>query len=71
MKAPTKKKTKQGVLHDNEDNNDDDGEDRSKITKRKRKSEAGTSIVKPKNQKKAKQTNVALSERTNGSSNGS
>ncbi len=43
--------------------------DKSKITKRKRKSEAGTSIVKPKNQKKAKQTNVALSVRRNGSSN--
>ncbi len=39
---------------------DDGGEDKSKITKRKYKSQAGTNIVKPKKQKKAEQTNAVL-----------
>ncbi len=71
VKAPLKKKTKQGVLHyseDDDDDDDDDSEDKSKITERNCKSEAGTIIVKLKKQKKEKQTNAALSETRNGSS---
>ncbi len=49
VKAPPKKKTKRGVLHDSEDNNDVDGEDKSKITRRKRKSEAVQSNKRNKN----------------------
>ncbi len=52
MKAPPKKKTKQGVLHDSEDDNDDYGKNKRKITKRKCKCEAGTNIFKPKKQKR-------------------
>ncbi len=52
VKAPPKKKTKQGVLHYSEEDDDDDGEDKSKITKRKCKSEAGTNTVKTKKQKR-------------------
>ncbi len=31
VKAPPKKKTKQCVLHDSEDNNDDDGENKANL----------------------------------------
>ncbi len=51
VKAPQKKKTKQGVLHDIDDDNDyndDDGYDRRKITRRKRKSEADPNTAKTK-----------------------
>ncbi len=52
VKVPRNKKTKQGVLHDSEDDNDDVGEDRSKITRRKHKSEADLNTNKTKKQKR-------------------
>ncbi len=51
VKAPPKKKTKQVVLVNSEDDNDVDCEDKSKITRRKCKSEADPNTVKTKKQK--------------------
>ncbi len=64
VKLPPKKKTKQGILHDSEDNDDDDdiGEGKNKNTKRKRKSKIGAIMIK-KETKKSKENNAALSER--------
>ncbi len=62
VKAPQKKKIKQGVLHySEEEEDDDDSDNKSKITKRKRKSEVGTTIVKPKKQKSLNKLMLVLS----------
>ncbi len=51
VKAPPNKKTKRVVLHDSQDDNDDGGKHKRKITRRKRKSEADPNTNKTKSKK--------------------
>ncbi len=71
VKAPPKKKTKQGVLHgsEEEEDDDDDGKDKIKILIKNVNLKLVPILSSQKSKKRAKQTNATLSERRNDLSN--